>query len=72
MCDALGDATLVGIPGDSTRREETKIRYEPSGAIAGDESDHSPEKEATVGFDHWPRTFFDSRMIDHFAVLRVK
>src|SRR5271156_1113411 len=58
--------------GFSFGRSETKTRYEPSGAIPGDESDHSPEKGATSGSDHLPSLLWDSRMTPHPVVLRVK
>ncbi|SRR5579871_578428 len=48
------------------------MRYDPSGDMAGDESDHSPEKDAIVGLDHCPWIRLDSRMMDQRAVLRVK
>lgn len=35
-------------------RVETNTKYEPSGAMPGEESEYSPENGATCGSDHSP------------------
>ena len=40
--------------------------------MAGDESGHSPENDASFGFVQTPATFLDSRITVQCAALRVK
>ena len=46
--------------------------YVPSGAITGEESGHTPENDASTGFDQLLRILCDSRMTVQCAALRVK
>jgi len=49
-----------------------KIRYDPSGAIVGSRSSHSPENGAIRGFDHVPPDRCETRIVDWFELDRVK
>src|SRR5271156_4010387 len=60
--------TVAGVAG----RVDWKTMNVPSGDMAGDESGHSPEKDARTGLVHWPSTLCDSRITVQLAVERVK
>src|SRR5277367_4949578 len=58
----IGSPSLGRTVSGATGRLDSKIRYEPSGDMAGAESGHSPEKGASVGCDHSQLTLCDSRI----------
>ena len=59
-------------PPAAAGRFEAKIRYDPSGAIVGSMSRHSPEKDAIVGADHVPFRSCEMRIADWLGLDRVK
>lgn len=48
------------------------MMYDPSGDIAGEESGHTPENDASTGFDQPSLILCDSSMTVQCAALRVK
>jgi len=62
----------IGAPPGRAGRFDTKTRKEPSGAIAGSMSLHSPENEAIVGVDQPAAVRSATTIVDAAGLERVK
>src|SRR5450631_3583704 len=63
--------SIGGLPGDAGRFE-AKIKYVPSGAIAGSMSSQLPENGAITGSDHFAFTRCETRMKSEALLPRPK